>query len=87
MSTYNSILAKWYGKLKIQSNDHCISCTQCSKYCQVGVDVMAFAKNSESFDDRNSACIQCGICMDVCPMDVLSFTTEDDKKTVAAAAG
>ena len=37
---------------------------------------MAFAKNQEPFDNANSACIQCGICIDVCPMDVLSFSTE-----------
>ena len=77
LAAYNGLLAKWYGKLKIVSNDKCISCTQCSKYCQVGVDVMAFAKNQEAFDNRNSACIQCGICIDVCPMDVLSFSTTD----------
>jgi thioredoxin reductase/polyferredoxin len=77
LAAYNGLLAKWYGKLKIESNDKCISCTQCSRYCQVGVDVMAFAKNQEAFDNANSACIQCGICIDVCPMDVLSFSTED----------
>ncbi len=77
LAAYNGILAKWYGRLKIVSNDKCISCTQCSKYCQVGVDVMAFAKNQQPFDNTNSACIQCGICIDVCPMDVLSFSTKD----------
>jgi len=35
--------------------------------------VMAFAKNEEAFDNRNSSCIHCGICIDVCPMDVLAF--------------
>jgi thioredoxin reductase len=49
----------------------------------VGIDVMAFAKNQEPFDNSNSACIQCGICVDVCPMDVLSFTTEDESKVAA----
>jgi thioredoxin reductase/Pyruvate/2-oxoacid:ferredoxin oxidoreductase delta subunit len=83
LAAYNGLLAKWYGKLKIKSNDKCISCTQCSKYCQVGVDVMAFAKNQEPFDNSNSACIQCGICVDVCPMDVLFFTTEDESKVAA----
>lgn len=77
LAAYNGVLAKWYGKLKIVSNDKCISCTQCSKYCQVGVDVMAFAKNQQAFGNDNSACIQCGICIDVCPMNVLSFSTGD----------
>jgi NosR/NirI family transcriptional regulator, nitrous oxide reductase regulator len=76
LAAYNGLLAKWYGKLQIVSNEKCISCTQCSKFCQVGVDVMAFAKNQTSFGNQNSACIQCGICIDVCPMNVLSFTTE-----------
>ncbi|MCA9552912.1 MAG: 4Fe-4S binding protein, partial [Myxococcales bacterium] len=76
LAAYNGLLAKWYGKLKIVSDDKCISCTQCSRYCQVGVDVMAFAKNQQPFDNSNSACIQCGICIDVCPMGVLSFSTE-----------
>ncbi|MHC4821922.1 MAG: 4Fe-4S binding protein [Planctomycetota bacterium] len=40
---------------------------------------MAFAKSQQSFDNRNSACIQCGICIDVCPMDVLSFGQSDRK--------
>ena len=73
LAAYNGLLAKWYGRLQIHSNDKCISCTQCSKYCQVGIDVMTFAKNQTSFDNSNSSCIQCGICIDVCPMGVLSF--------------
>ena len=75
LAAWNQILAAWYGRLKIKANEKCISCTMCSRYCQVGVDVMAFAKNQEPFDNRNSSCIHCGICIDVCPMDVLSFDT------------
>ena len=86
LAAWNQVLAKWYGKLEIRSNDKCISCTQCSKYCQVGVDVMAFAKNQEAFDNRNSACIHCGICIDVCPMDVLSFGENERGKGMVTFA-
>lgn len=79
LASYNQLLSKWYGRLKIVSNDKCITCTECSKYCQVGVDVMAFAKNQQPFDNSNSACIHCGICIDVCPMDVLSFETSNGR--------
>ena len=75
LAHYMKILSSWYGKLQIVSNDKCISCTQCSTYCQVGVDVMAFAQNQEPFDNTNSSCIHCGICITVCPVDVLSFDT------------
>jgi NosR/NirI family nitrous oxide reductase transcriptional regulator len=77
LAAYNQVLARLYGKLQIESNDRCISCTQCSKHCQVGVDVMAFARRQEPLDNRNSSCIQCGVCIDVCPMDVLSFSQRD----------
>ncbi len=83
LAAWNQVLARWYGRLKIVSNDKCISCTNCSKFCQVGVDVMAFAKNGEAFDNRNSSCIQCGICIDVCPMDVLSFQKGEKPKSIS----
>lgn len=73
LAAWNQLLAAWYGRLRIEANDKCISCAQCSRFCQVGVDVMAFAKNQAPFDNSNTSCIQCGVCIDVCPMDVLSF--------------
>ncbi len=76
LAAYNQLLARWFGKLRIESNDKCISCTKCSTHCQVGVDVMSFAKNQQPFDNRNTGCIQCGICVDVCPMHVLSFRSD-----------
>ena len=81
LAHYMKFLSAWYGKLRIVSNDKCISCTQCSKYCQVGVDVMDFAKKQEPFDNKNSSCIHCGICITVCPVDVLSFDTINGKES------
>jgi len=62
------IFAKDNSKVKIASGQHCIRCTLCSKYCQMGIPVMEFAKNGEEFSNRNSSCIQCGICITVCPV-------------------
>ncbi len=82
LAAWNQILARWYGRLQITSNEKCISCTMCSKFCQVGVDVMSFAKNQAAFDNANSSCIQCGICIDVCPMGVLEFDLKKKRLNV-----
>lgn len=76
LAAWNQLLARAYGRLGIESNSQCITCGQCSKHCQVGVDVMQFARAEERFDNTNSSCIHCGICIDVCPVDVLSFSTK-----------
>jgi ferredoxin len=62
------IFAKDNSRVKISSGSHCIRCTLCSKYCQMGIPVMEFAKLEEDFSNKNSSCIQCGICITVCPV-------------------
>ena len=65
-------LAKRLTTIVIRSNDKCIGCGECTRYCQMGIDVMRFAQKGQDFSNHNSACIQCGICVQVCPMEVLS---------------
>jgi NosR/NirI family transcriptional regulator, nitrous oxide reductase regulator len=60
-------------RYRIEANDKCIACTECSRNCLVGIDVMNFALKQESLTNANSSCIGCGVCVTVCPMDVLSF--------------
>lgn len=60
-------------RFAIHSNDKCIACGECSRNCQVGINVMNFALKQEELNNVNSSCIGCGICVTVCPMDVLSF--------------
>jgi NosR/NirI family transcriptional regulator, nitrous oxide reductase regulator len=61
-------------KFHIVSNDKCIGCNECSRNCQVGIDVMQYALKQETLDNSNSSCIGCGICVSVCPMDTLSYS-------------
>lgn len=61
------------GKFKIVANDKCIGCYECSRNCQVGIDVMSYSLKQQVLDNSTSSCIGCGICVTVCPMDVLSF--------------
>ncbi len=60
-------------RYRIEANDKCIACTECSRNCLVGINVMNFALRQEPITNANSSCIGCGICVTVCPMDVLSF--------------
>jgi len=73
--------AQCYTKLGINrfhivANDKCIACDECSRYCQVGIDVMQYALKQETLDNATSSCIGCGICVTVCPMDTLSFSKD-----------
>jgi polyferredoxin len=76
LAKWMQMTSKWFGTLQISSNDKCITCGECSRYCEVGIDVMAFAKNQQPFHNENTSCIQCGICITVCPLDVLSFDND-----------
>lgn len=47
----------------------CISCGNCSAYCEMGIDVRAYAQEDRSF--RRASCVGCGMCAHVCPRGVL----------------
>ncbi len=73
LAHYMRVLSAWYSKFRIKPADRCIACGECSRYCQMGIDVMKFALKGESVNNRNSSCIGCGICVSVCPMDNLTM--------------
>jgi NosR/NirI family transcriptional regulator, nitrous oxide reductase regulator len=72
---------KW-SRFKIVANDKCIGCYECSRNCQVGIDVMSFALKQDTLDNASSSCIGCGICVTVCPMDTLSFSESAPPSTL-----
>jgi polyferredoxin len=51
--------------------DQCISCGNCSTYCEMGIDVRAYAQRNESF--TRASCVGCGVCAHVCPRGVLKL--------------
>lgn len=67
------IVSGFFGKFKITANDKCIGCQECTRNCQVGINVMDFALKQNTLDNTNTSCIGCGICVSACPMDVLTF--------------
>jgi len=64
-------LLKWPSLHLISEEDKCIECRKCTRVCPMSleVDTMVKAGNME-----NSECILCGMCVDNCPEDVISFT-------------
>lgn len=63
-------IAQRFGRFRIRvKKDMCISCGNCSTYCEMGIDVRAYAQRNESF--TRDACVGCGMCAHVCPRGVL----------------
>ena len=70
-------MAAWLGiwqrkasKFRITTNGgQCISCGNCSTYCEMGIDVRAYAQQGQ--DILRASCVGCGICSAVCPRGVL----------------
>ncbi len=71
LRAYMEELAKRLTRIVIKADSRCIGCGECTRYCQMGIEVQRFAQNQELMSNHNSACIQCGICIQVCPMNVL----------------
>lgn len=91
MELFSAVFTRFgVSRFGIASNEKCIACGECSRHCQVGIDVMRFALKQEEITNLNSSCIGCGICVTVCPMNVLSFArpaARSDLVQIQAAAG
>jgi polyferredoxin len=74
MELFSAVYTRFrVSRFAIHANEKCIACGECTRNCQVGIDVMGFALKQDELNNANSSCIGCGICVTVCPMDVLSF--------------
>jgi Fe-S-cluster-containing hydrogenase component 2 len=62
-------------KFRITTNGgQCISCGNCSTYCEMGIDVRSYAEKGENI--VRSSCVGCGICAAVCPRGVLKLEND-----------
>lgn len=69
---------RMFSKFRITTNGgQCISCGNCSTYCEMGIDVRAYAQKGENI--VRSSCVGCGICSAVCPRGVLKLENGDVK--------
>lgn len=72
MAGYMGIFQRFKSRFRITTNGgQCISCGNCSTYCEQGIDVRAYAQKGENI--VRSSCVGCGICSAVCPRGVLKL--------------
>jgi Pyruvate/2-oxoacid:ferredoxin oxidoreductase delta subunit len=72
MAAILGILQRYFSRFVITTNgDQCMSCGNCSTYCEMGIDVRAYAQSGKNI--VRSSCVGCGICSAVCPRGVLKL--------------
>ena len=65
-------LVQKLGRFRITvKQDMCISCGNCTTYCEMGIDVRSYAQANQSF--TRASCVGCGMCAHVCPRGVLKL--------------
>jgi polyferredoxin len=70
MAAWMGIWQRKASRFRITVNGgQCISCGNCSSYCEMGIDVRAYAQRGQ--DIVRASCVGCGICSAVCPRGVL----------------
>ena len=72
MAAILGIQQRFFSRFRITVNGgQCISCGNCSTYCEMGIDVRAYAQKGENI--VRASCVGCGICAEVCPRGVLKL--------------
>lgn len=72
MAAYMGLFQRFKSKFRITSNGgQCISCGNCSTYCEQGIDVRWYAQRGQNI--VRSSCVGCGVCSAVCPRGVLKL--------------
>ena len=78
LAAYLGFVQRFKSRFRITTNGgQCISCGNCSTYCEQGIDVRAYAQKGENI--IRSSCVGCGICSAVCPRGVLKLENGPEK--------
>ena len=76
MAAILGLQQRLFSKFRITTNGgQCISCGNCSTYCEMGIDVRAYAQKGANI--VRASCVGCGICSAVCPRGVLKLENTD----------
>lgn len=70
LAAYLGLVQRFKSRFRITTNGgQCISCGNCSTYCEMGIDVRHYAQRGQNI--VRSSCVGCGVCAAVCPRGVL----------------
>ncbi len=71
------LIQRFKSRFRITTNGgQCISCGNCSTYCEMGIDVRWYAQRQQNI--VRASCVGCGICSAVCPRGVLRLENGSD---------
>lgn len=78
LAAYMGLIQRFKSRFRITTNGgQCISCGNCSTYCEMGIDVRWYAQRGQNI--VRSSCVGCGICSAVCPRGVLKLENGPEK--------
>jgi Pyruvate/2-oxoacid:ferredoxin oxidoreductase delta subunit len=76
LAAYLGIIQRFKSRFRITTNGgQCISCGNCSTYCEMGIDVRWYAQRGQNI--VRSSCVGCGVCSSVCPRGVLNLEVKE----------
>jgi ferredoxin-type protein NapH len=77
LAAYLGLVQRFKSRFRITTNGgQCISCGNCSTYCEMGIDVRWYAQRGQNI--VRSSCVGCGICSSVCPRGVLNLEVKEE---------
>ena len=75
MAAILGLQQRLFSKFRITTNGgQCISCGNCSTYCEMGIDVRSYAQKGQNI--VRASCVGCGVCSAVCPRGVLKLEND-----------
>lgn len=82
LAAYLGLVQRFKSRFRITTNGgQCISCGNCSTYCEMGIDVRAYAQKGQNI--VRSSCVGCGVCAAVCPRGVLKLENGPEEKRIS----
>ena len=86
LAAYLGLIQRLRSRFRITTNGgQCISCGNCSTYCEMGIDVRAYAQKGAPI--VRASCVGCGVCASVCPRGVLRLENDGNDRFSAKLPG